>query len=192
MKTADRITIVESFLDRSKAEHAVEELLRNGFRAEQIGYVLSSGEDVQSFSPAHMKTVEGAKVGAAAGVALGGLVGAAIGAMVIPGAGAVIAGGVLAALLEGAAAGGAGGGLVGALIGMSVPEDDARVYERHFHSGHTLVTVRTDGRYDEATAILQQAQEWVEPKIHHGSRLAELVDGVTSSDGAGKAFVPQP
>lgn len=193
MNTNNQTTIVEVFPDRSKAEYAVEELLRNGFDAADVGIVLSSGTDAQAFAPAHTRVIAGAEVGAVAGVALGSLAGIALGTVVLPGVGAVIAGGLLAGLLEGVAAGATGGSLLGALIGMSVPEDEARVYEREFHSGQTLVTVRTSGRYDEAAAILKQAQERV-PVVHqHRSRLAALAEGgAESGDGAGRAFVPQP
>src|SRR5919202_424737 len=56
----------------------------------------------------------------------------------------------------GAAIGAAGGGLVGALTGsMGVPEDEARYYDQEFQSGRTIVTVKADGRYDEAQRILR-------------------------------------
>lgn len=195
MDTDDRTTIVEVFPDRSKAEYALEELLRSGFKPEQVGFVVASGEDLQSFAAGTTKVLEGAEAGAAAGVALGGLAGVVLGTVLLPGAGTVIAGGLLVGLLEGAAMGATSGSLLGALIGMSVPEDEARIYERDFHSGRTLVTVQVDGRYDEAVAILQRAQDRVEPTgFRHGrGRLASLAgDATSSTDGSGRAFVPQP
>lgn len=195
MDTSNLTTIVEVFPDRSKAEYAVAELLRNGFKPEHVGFVLSSGEDLQSFAAGSTKAVQGAEAGAAAGIALGGLAGVVLGSIILPGAGTVIAGGLLAGLLEGAAVGATSGSVLGALIGMSVPENEARIYERDFHSGQTLVTVRADGRYNEAVAILKHAQDRVEPTgFHHGrGRLAALAgDDSSSTDGSGKAFVPQP
>ena len=56
----------------------------------------------------------------------------------------------------GAAAGAAAGSLVGALIGLGVPEEEARYYEGEARSGRTLVTVRAEGRYDEASAITRR------------------------------------
>jgi uncharacterized protein (TIGR02271 family) len=69
----------------------------------------------------------------------------------------VIAGGLLAGIVGGAAVGAAAGGLMGALVGsMGVPEEEARYYDQEFRSGRTIVTVKADGRYDEAQRILRQ------------------------------------
>src|SRR5690242_19367167 len=81
------------------------------------------------------KAGEGAAAGAVGGGVLGGLLGAALATVVLPGVGPVLAGGLLIAVLEGVAGGAAGGGVLGALLGLSIPEDKARHFERHFHSG---------------------------------------------------------
>ena len=105
----------------------------------------------------------------------------------------MIAGGLLVGAVEAALAGATGGGILGALIGMKIPEEVARHHHGAFHSGRTLVTVRAEGRYDEALAILQRAAEWEQkPRGHPGERLASLDDGPSPSDGAGSAFVPRP
>jgi uncharacterized protein (TIGR02271 family) len=39
---------------------------------------------------------------------------------------------------------------------MGVPEEEARYYDQEFRSGRTLVTVKADGRYDEAQALLRR------------------------------------
>ena len=75
---------------------------------------------------------------------------------VIPVIGPAIAGGTLGILLSNAAAGAAAAGLAGALIGSGIPEEDARYYHGEFEAGRTIVTVKADGRYDEATAILRR------------------------------------
>jgi hypothetical protein len=56
-----------------------------------------------------------------------------------------------------ASAGGAAvvGTIVGALIGLGIPEEEARFYEGEFTAGRTLVTVKPQGRYEEAKAILR-------------------------------------
>jgi hypothetical protein len=71
--------------------------------------------------------------------------------------GPLIAGGILAVTLGGAAAGAAAGGLLGALAEMGVPEEEARYYHGEYEAGRILVTVRADGRYDEAWDILRAA-----------------------------------
>ncbi len=134
---------------------------------------------------------EGTAWGAVAGVTAGAVLGAVLSNVVLPGVGPVLVGGLLAAAL-GATAGAAGGGVLGALIGMNIPEEEARHYEREFHSGRTLVTVRADGRYDEAADILRRAEEW-EPERHSlRGRLAGLEEEVGESPGGGSAFVPRP
>ena len=69
--------------------------------------------------------------------------------------GPVIAGGLLASILASAATGAAAGGLVGALLGLGFSEEEARAYETEFSGGRVIVTVRTHGRYAEASRILQ-------------------------------------
>src|SRR5262249_9740746 len=56
----------------------------------------------------------------------------------------------------GAAAGAAAGGIVGALIGLGIPEEEAHYYESEFKAGRVIVTVRADGRYNEAWDILHR------------------------------------
>jgi hypothetical protein len=41
------------------------------------------------------------------------------------------------------------------LIALDIPEEDARYYESQLKTGATLLTVKADGRYDEAWSILQ-------------------------------------
>jgi hypothetical protein len=150
--------VVAVFDDRTHAENAVDELCRSGFRADQVGLaVRDPGPPVEApqIDP-DTKEGEGAVTGAVTGATLGGLLGAAVAAGVIPGVGPVIAGGILVGVIGGVVSGAAGGGILGTLIGLNVPEDQARHFEHHFHSGRTLVTVRADGRRDEAVAILRR------------------------------------
>jgi hypothetical protein len=148
-----RSTVVGVFPDRMSAEDAINELRRAGFSEEQIGFAMR-GET----APEGATTTEGG--GAAAGAITGGVLGGIAGAVaagLIPGIGPLIAGGILAVTLGGAAAGAAAGGLLGALSEMGVPEEEARYYQSEFESGRILVTVRADGRYDEAWNILRAA-----------------------------------
>jgi uncharacterized protein (TIGR02271 family) len=157
-QTTQRSTVVGVFRDRTRAEEAVEELHRAGFREDQIGFAAREGE-----APAGSAAVgEGTEAGegAAKGVVGGGIIGGVLGALatgLIPGIGPVIAGGLLAGIVGGAAIGAAGGGILGALVGsLGVPEEEARYYDEEFRSGRTLVTVKADGRYDEAQALLRR------------------------------------
>jgi hypothetical protein len=196
VETADRSTAVGVFQDRSHAEYALGLLAQAGFTPEQIGVVVPDEAPGIEAPPvdAGTRAGEGAALGGAAGVALGGLMGAALASVVIPGVGPVLAAGLLAGALGGAAAGAASGTIVGALVGLEIPEPEAHHYARHFHEGRTLITVRAEGRYDEAAAILQRAAE--RPEVHvpeHGrGRMASLDSGGGDSSGGGSTFVPGP
>jgi hypothetical protein len=199
MKARQNDTVVGVFTDRTHAERAVEALHQAGFTDDQIAFLTPdapSGVEAPPLPHPGTKVEEGAATGATAGAALGGLVGAALATAAIPGVGPVIAGGLFTGALAGAVTGLAGGGIVGALIGLQVPEDEARHYEREFHSGRTLVTVRAGGRFEDAAAILRTAAEGPEMTGHAHARgsLSHLAEGdhPGASDGAGSAFVPQP
>ncbi len=88
------------------------------------------------------------------GLGLGALAGLGVISGVIPVIGPAIAAGTLGVILSNAAAGAGIVGLVGALIGAGVPEHEAKYYHQEFEAGRTVVTVMSDGRGNEATAIL--------------------------------------
>ena len=191
MSLTGRGVAVGVFADRSHAEYAVAELQRSGFTAEQIGFVVPDapkGIEPPPLDPG-TKAGEGVAAGVVAGGALGSLLGAALLTVAVPGIGPVLAGGLLAGILGGATVGAAGGGILGALIGANVPEEEARHYEREFHSGRTLVTVHAGDRYDEAAAILNREAETPEAKLP-GTARGRLTGsaGGDATDGAGSAF----
>jgi hypothetical protein len=156
MIASERPTVVGVFRDRGDAEQGVEALRRAGFGPEQIGVLVRDEARREGVTvKADVRAEEGAATGAVTGGILGGLLGAAV-AGAIPGVGPVLATGILAGVIGGGALGIATGGLIGALIGMGVPEEEAHYYEREFQAGRILVTVRSDGRRDEAVAILRR------------------------------------
>jgi len=89
-------------------------------------------------------------------------------------------------ILTGAVTGMAGGGLLGTLIGLSVPEEDARAYEKEFHSGRTVVTVQAGDRAEVAEAILKRAREAPETiDLHPGDRASHRSDTYGPGPGSG-------
>ncbi|MBV8609378.1 MAG: YsnF/AvaK domain-containing protein [Singulisphaera sp.] len=161
--TERQSTVVGVFEDRRRADAAISELRKAGFREDQIGVASRQTEGEGKGEAASTTTGEqgtkwetGAIAGALTGAGLGGLVGLGILAGVIPVIGPVIAGGTLAVILANAAGGAAIGGLLGALTGAGIPEEEARYYQGEFEAGRTIVTVTADGRYDEAVAILRR------------------------------------
>jgi hypothetical protein len=146
-----RSTVVGVFSDRTSAEDAINELRRRGFTDDQIGFAMRGATAPEGATTADGS---GAATGAITGGVLGGIAGA-VAAGLIPGVGPLIAGGILAVTLGGAAAGAAAGGLLGALAEMGVPEEEAHYYHSEYEAGRILVTVRADGRYDEAWDVLR-------------------------------------
>ena len=156
MEISQSDTLVAVFDNRTQAEKAIDELRRAGFRNDQIGIAVRSG-DVTAPPPADEE--EPAPDRAVTGALTGGAFGALAGALatgLIPGVGWVVAGGILAGIVGGAAAGAAAAGLLDTLLGMGLSEDEARFYESQLAKGHTIVTVKSDGRLVEAGSILKR------------------------------------
>src|SRR5436309_3483234 len=155
----------------SLSERAIEVLKEAGFRSEDIGVTMRDLRAAEALAgETEASAGAGAATGALAGGALGGLAGwlVGLGAIAIPGIGPLLAAGPLAAALTGAAVGAAGGGLLGALTGLGVPEDEARWYEAEVGRGGTLVTVRANGRFEEARRIMSEfgaRQPWSEDDV---------------------------
>jgi hypothetical protein len=166
MLIRERPTVIGIFHDRARAERAVEELRRAGFRQNQIGVVVRDEEPPTGLTvQGDVRAEKGAATGAVAGGILGSLLGAAT-AVLVPGFGPVLAAGILAGVLGGGTIGITTGGLIGALVALGIPEEEAHHYERAFHSGHALVTVQTEGRSAEAVALLRR-QGAVEVDLEH-------------------------
>jgi heat induced stress protein YflT len=151
-------TVVGVFDDREEARDAIQALKDDGFNRDAIS-ILSpdkqATQDIAEQTGTH--AASGAATGAVAGGVLGGLGGwlVGIGALAIPGVGPFIAAGAFATALGGAAIGAGVGAIAGALVGMGVPEEHAKYYEGEARAGKTLVTVRAEGRYDDAQRILR-------------------------------------
>jgi len=160
MTANQRSTVVGAFDDRHEADKAVSELQKAGFRSDQIGVAMrhtgESAETTTTGEATESHAGTGAVTGAVAGLGLGALAGLGVLSGVIPVVGPAIAAGTLGVILSNAAAGAGIAGLVGALIGAGVPEEEARYYHSEFEAGRTIVTVKADGRYDEAMAILRR------------------------------------
>jgi len=135
------------FKSVSSAENAVDELLRAGFRGDDVSVLAPDQKTSREFATEkNTKAPEGATTGAVAGGAIGGTLGvlAGIGTLAIPGLGPFIAAGPIMAALAGAGAGAATGGLIGALIGMGIPEYEAKRYEGRVKDGGVLVSAHCD------------------------------------------------
>lgn len=156
--TTARTTAVGVFESAGSAQAALHDLRKANFREDQIGVVSPGHEhaDATKTKETGSHMAEGAGIGVAAGAGVGALWALGIMAGFLPAIGPVVAGGIFASILASAAGGAAIAGLAGALVGLGIPEVEATYYEGEVKSGRTLVTVKTEGRYDEAYAILRR------------------------------------
>ena len=161
MKSFKEADVVSVFTDRTGAEKARDELLRAGFRNEQIELVLPEHHQATTD-----RSEAGPKLKEKGGAALGGLIGAAIGCLlgtlaatgVVPGVPAILGGGGLAGVV-GLIAGAVIGGFLGGVIGWALEADEDSFYARELQQGRTLMTVHhCNGRSAEAATILRQNQ----------------------------------
>jgi hypothetical protein len=158
MKLSNGNVVVGVFLDRINAEEALNDLHAAGFSEEDTGYVIRGKKDPGDDESPIENDAEMQEESTGGGILAGGTVGGVLGAAatgLIPGVGPVIAAGALAGILGGAAAGGVAGGVIGTLTGVGVPEDEAKIYEEEFNAGRPLITVKANGRRDEAWTIMQ-------------------------------------
>lgn len=191
MTSTKRTVAVGVFEDRQHAQQAVMELRRLGFREDQIGVAVREGKTVEGATAVSDKgtnVAASAGIGAATGAGLGALWGLGILAGVLPAIGPAIAGGTLATILSSAAAGAAAAGLAGALIGLGIPEEEAHYYENEFKSGRTIVTVKADGRYDEALAVLRRFGAYDMSNRHASTTSTTTRAGAGTHGEAGKTI----
>ncbi len=150
-------TVLGVFLDRSEAEHAVDELEAIGFDKDKVSVIMRDRDRALSTDEDRGSNVAGgAATGATTGGVLGGLAGllVGVGAITVPGIGALLIGGPIAAALgltgaaattlTGAVTGALTGGVVGALIGLGIPEEETKTYEEAIRNGGILIAVPTE------------------------------------------------
>jgi len=135
------------YRDRAHVEDAVDALVDNGFRTEDISVLMPENVGTKDFAhEKNTKAPEGATTGATSGAVVGGTLGllAGIGALAIPGLGPFIAAGPIMGALAGAGSGGVIGGIIGALVGLGIPEYEAKRYEGMVKQGKVLMSVHCD------------------------------------------------
>jgi uncharacterized protein (TIGR02271 family) len=146
------------FDDRAQAREAVQELLDNGIRRDDISVMSKElggkAAPVEYIEEDGTAQVEDMAKGAGAGAAIGGLAGLvlSLSALAIPGIGPVLAAGPLAAIIAGAGIGATAGGLISGLTRLGVSEDEAHTYAEGVRRGGTLISV--NGADDRAEYIV--------------------------------------
>jgi hypothetical protein len=135
------------YRDRAQVEQAVDALLAEDFRAEDVSVLMPDNIGTKDFAhEKHTKAPEGATTGAVAGGVAGGTLGllVGLGALAIPGLGPFIAAGPIMGALAGMGSGGVVGGIIGALVGMGIPEYEAKRYEGMIKEGKILISIHCD------------------------------------------------
>lgn len=158
---AKNTSVFGIYRDRPQVERAVDTLLADSFRAEDISVLLPDNIGTKDFAhEKHTKAPEGATTGGVVGGIAGGTLGllAGIGALAIPGLGPFIAAGPIVGALAGMGGGGVVGGFIGALVGMGIPEYEAKRYEGMIKEGRILISVHCDNSdwVKRAKAALEQ------------------------------------
>lgn len=186
---AKNTAVYGTFQTRSQAEECVDNLVQNGFRAEDISVLMADNIGTKDFAhEKNTKAPEGTTTGVVAGGVAGGTLGllVGLGAIAIPGIGPLIAAGPIVAALAGVGAGGTVGGLIGALVGLGIPEFEAKRYEGLIKEGRILMSVHCDNSdwVDRAKALMQRSGgqdvsskgeasadygESDKPRVRHGS-----------------------
>jgi heat induced stress protein YflT len=141
------ISVFGIYASREMAENAVDRLLAEGFRNEDISVLLQDNVGSKDFAhEKHTKAPEGTATGVVAGGIIGGTIGllAGIGVLAIPGLGPLIAAGPIIAALSGIGSGGMVGGIIGSLVGLGIPEYEAKRYEGRIKEGGILLSVHCD------------------------------------------------
>lgn len=145
--TGKNTAVFGIYQTRTHTESAVDALIDNGFRAEDISVLMSDNVGTKDFAhEKHTKAPEAAATGAVAGGLAGGTLGllASLGTLAIPGVGPLLAAGPIVAALAGVGAGGAVAGLIAGLIGLGIPEFEAKRYEGMIKEGRILLSVHCD------------------------------------------------
>jgi Heat induced stress protein YflT len=143
--------VVGVFQDIDQARRAIDDLRRNGFTEDEVGFLTRATTTAEQGDEAG-DTVASAAGGAVQGGVIGGVLGAAA-SLLIPGIGPAIAGGILAATLGGAAIGAAAGGVIGVLTGIGVPEEEANFYQQELGAGHPIIMVKVTSPDSQADAL---------------------------------------
>jgi uncharacterized membrane protein len=159
-----RVTAV--FDDRARAERAVTELRRLGWKDSDLSFVARSEDEAIAAGRERENVGERAAKGAAVGAGAGLLFGLA--ALAIPGLGPFITAGGLAsalgatggALASGAIVGGTSGAIAGALTRAGYNKDESEFYGRTIERGGVLVAVETED--------VSSANEVGETLVQHG------------------------
>lgn len=129
------------------AENLVGSLKTSGFTSDDISLMMPDSYGAQELAyERHTKSPEGLSVGFILGAILGGIAGymASRGMFGTNNLEQVIAAGSLMATLAGIGVFGMVGALLGSLFGLTIPEYEARKFERRTRFGNTLMAVHTE------------------------------------------------
>jgi hypothetical protein len=175
--TGKNISAYGIYASREMAENAVDRMLAEGFRNEDLSVLLQDNVGSRDLGhEKHTKAPEGATTGVVAGGVIGGTIGllAGIGVLAVPGLGPLIAAGPIIAALSGIGSGGMVGGVIGALVGAGIPEYEAKRYEGRIREGGILLSIHCDNSEWVAKAKQLLRESGAEDVAAAGEQPADL------------------
>ncbi|NLD72014.1 MAG: hypothetical protein GX649_04780 [Chloroflexi bacterium] len=179
--------VVGLYEDITRAEEAVDDLIRSGVDRERISLIAPReradrrhDEDLTE-QEADEHRAESAGTGAGIGAVLGGGLGLLVGvvAVVATGVGPLLAAGPLVSTLAGAGLGAGAGAIVGALNELGVPEEEARVYQEGVQQGGTLVVAEVADDAAERIAGVMRAHHPIDTREYVRGRELEAAAQAT-------------
>jgi hypothetical protein len=155
--------VVGIFLDRKKAELAMDHLRQDGFEAEKL-ILLTPDASTEKLSRTPSEDAEQPGMGKALGIVAGGAAGlaggAAISSLILPGVGPILAVGLAAGAfgIGGAVAGGAAGDFLETALTHGLPKDEIFLYEDALRQGRSVIIAfaKDSDRIERGRIIMEQ------------------------------------
>src|SRR6185437_16579025 len=144
------MAVTGAFATRAEVSHAIDALLAEEFRSDQISAVTAAGEPIDQLSETGIEKLNDVLGSAGLGAVVGGAAGLALATLLMPELGLILVAGQL--VTGGALA----GGLIGALVKAGHSRDQADALVEHLKSGRYLVVVHTNDT-QRAETVLRNA-----------------------------------
>ena len=142
--------------DLGKAENAIRELRRAGFRSEEIGIIGHVAEDGQVSKPPEMRKPEWNVTDAMfRGGVIGGIVGILV-AVCIPALSRIADLGFAFDVMGGAVLGAGVCGMLMAIMSLRFFTPKSRFYDSQLERGRFIITVKNPARKEDAVSVLSR------------------------------------
>jgi hypothetical protein len=145
------MAVTGAFATTTQVNQAIDGLMAEGFKADEIAAVTASGEPIDSLTPTATDRANKVWKGAGVGALIGGAAGLVVTTLLMPEVGVVLVAGELVT------GGAITGGLIGALVKAGHSNDQAEALAEHVKSGKYLVIVHATAGAMRAETVLRNA-----------------------------------